>query len=296
MEIRLQKIADYLGYSYQPPALKLIKKNKFNILCMALTNQGQREKNEDYYKIIFHPLDDSLMMVLIADGVGGYSNGDIASFFACESLNDFFQNSSLDDINDTKLFSQKIKETLAQINEKILEVPYYIGETTLSGIVINKNDIIMIQIGDSRIYTYDESLKQVSVDESDAYVLYQKGLLLKDDIRFVAGNNYINNALGDRFYKQAPLSIVAKNKVKALLLTTDGITDIVSDKVLNQVFAEHFISNPEKILEIVIDKAINGPKEIISEEIDDRIYQASESSLYEIIPGKDNATAVLTLI
>ena len=298
MNIRLFKIAENLGVPCQELAPKIVRKNKFNkLLYSAATNKGSRINNEDYYKIIVHPLDSSLLMAIVADGVGGYSGGEIASLFISEKLAFFFKNSQPLEINNTDLFSLKLQEELQRLNEEMLKNAYYIGATTLSCAVINKNDIIICEVGDSRIYTYNGNLlKQVTEDESEVWQLYKSGLVLKDDLRFITGNNIITNALGDCLYKPAQLNVLNKNETQALLLTTDGVTDILSDNVLNKIFSEMFTLIPEKITEIIVEEAVGGKKDTVSDEAVERICAGDRYPIYETSPGKDNATAVLTLV
>ncbi len=298
MDIRLFNITDHLGVSYKELSPKLIKKNKHNkLLFTAETNKGNRLNNEDYYKVTLYPLDSNLIMSIVADGVGGYSGGEIASLYVTEKLSEFFKKCSIEEINDTGLFVWEILNELKKINKKMLDEAYYVGETTLSCSVLNKNNIIIFQIGDSRIYTYNgDSLNQVTKDDSEVWTIYQEEKILKDDLRFVSGNNIITNALGDPFYKEPKIIILDRDYIKALLLTTDGVTDIVSDKILNQAFMKMFAVNPEKITEFIVHEAVNGKKEVISEDVAERILEANEIYLYETNPGKDNATAVLTLV
>lgn len=299
--VRKLKIIDSLGIPYQELPLKLIKKNKFNkLLYCAMTDIGNspyRENNEDYYGVFSHPLDSNLLMSVIADGVGGYSYGEVASLYATERMGIFFRKMPLEEVNNTKLFCLKLKEEVCKINADILKAPYYIGATTLSCAVINKDSIIVLSIGDSRVYTYDEALVQVSEDESEVWKdYYQKGLISKDELRFIRGNNVITNALGDSLYTSPKIKVLNKDNIRALLLTTDGVTDILPDTVLNQIFLEEFMSNPEMIVPTIIEKAVNGEKEILDEEMEYKIYDIGGYPKYEINPGKDNATAVLTLV
>lgn len=80
---------DYLKLGIPSPELplRLVRKNKFNkVLYAASTNNGGRFNNEDYYKIIMHPLDSNLLMTITIAGVGGYSAGEIASLFVSKKL------------------------------------------------------------------------------------------------------------------------------------------------------------------------------------------------------------------
>ena len=298
MNVRLLKIAENLVVPFESLPLKLVKKNKFNqLLYSASTNKGHRLENEDYYKITEHPLDSDVLMIVVSDGVGGYSAGEVASLFISEKLSLFFRSLTLEEINNTQLFCLKLRDELHNINEEMLKNAYYVGEATLSCAVINENDIIICQVGDSRIYTYNgDKLKQVTEDESEVWSLYKDGLVLKEDLRFISGNNIITNALGDSLYNPAQINVLNKYACEALLLTTDGVTDILSDKTLNQIFREMFILNPEEITDIIVKEATSGKKETVNEEIIERICDSDRYPMDETNPGKDNATAVLTLV
>ena len=296
-KLRKLKIAETLGIPFQELKPKIVKKDQYNkLLYVASTNKGLRENNEDYYKVSIHPQDPNLIMALVADGVGGYAAGEIASFYVAERLNQFFISLAPEEINDSNPFILKLKKEFEKINQEMLNNASYLGVTTLSCAFITKDHLIIAQIGDTRIYTYNQTLTQITDDESEVWPFYQDGLILKDDIRFISGNNVITNAIGDALYLPAKIRVLTNNAIQALLLTTDGITDILSEKTLNQLFHQYFLKDPEKVIEQIIQLSIYGNQETITDEIEERILLANQYSLYETKPGKDNATAVLTIL
>lgn len=300
-KIKLINICNDLGIRFQNVKPKMIKTDKYqNLICYGKTDIGTnkiRKNNDDYYNVFIHPVDESLIMSIVADGVGGFSNGDIASLYVTEKLGKFFYSLTPGKINNTKNFCLMLQTELNQINKSMCKFPTFLGFTTLSCAIINQNDIVIANVGDSRIYTYDEQgIKQITDDDSEVWAnFYQTGLVKKADMRFITGDNIITNAFGDNFYTPVNVQSFNHDKIKALLLTTDGVTDIVSDEILQTIFQNN-LTNPIKVIDTIIDLAIHSKHELITEEIEERIWEVGGYPRFEICPGKDNATAILTLI
>lgn len=104
----------------------------------SLTDIGySRKRNEDYLLI-----QDNLF--LVADGCGGHSDGNIASELACKS---FAQDIVIDEnINDLDIIKKCLEShnALKNVNPDMA--------TTLSGVIILKNNCITFNIGDSPIF------------------------------------------------------------------------------------------------------------------------------------------------
>lgn len=82
-----------------------------------LSNIGGRDKNDDYADYVYK--ENYYGAWIVADGLGGYADGDIASKIAIDtSLNNFVQNSSIEAVNINKIFSEANKAVLnAQANK-----------------------------------------------------------------------------------------------------------------------------------------------------------------------------------
>ncbi len=249
----------------------------------------KRKNNEDFYGIFTHPENRNLVLAALADGMGGYENGDKASSFAITEIGKAFKQSSAKEINNTNNYQQYLEQKIKEINKNLKT-----GGTTLTGAVINENDILTFNIGDSRTYGYKDKLTQLTDDDSYLWPLYKAGKIYKDDIRFISGNNIMNEALDGLPYEIHPkYKIVKKEKYDMLLLTSDGIHDILSDSYMEATIKD-YMSLPSSIVYKLVFDSLNHQEEI-SDDALKRIENITGTPFHETGPGKDNATAILVL-
>ena len=181
----------------------------------AESHIGQRKVNEDYFLI-----DESLGLYIIADGVGGLEKGEIASRIACDTI------------------ASGIKSGLGLSEAVYLAHRTIIGEikhdqhkqgmaTTIVAVLFNKNAYEIIWVGDSRVYLWDESLKQITKDDSYVELLLENGHIGLEELETHPDRNVISQALGIE-RKQIALNknsgTLAKDQI--LLLCTDGLYSI----------------------------------------------------------------------
>ena len=278
----------------------LEKNNK--IVAVAKSDIGQVKKNnEDFYGVFTNQKDENLILVAVADGLGGHKAGEEASKFVIKSLGEFFKQCSPAEINDSEKYQKKLNKAIKKINSHLNKTIKKInknikeGDTTLTGAIINENDLIIFNIGDSRTYGYDQKLTQLTDDDSILWKIYKKGYIQKNDIRFTSFNCLVTNSMDDSFIPIHPkYKIVKDNPYSALLVTSDGVHDILSDETMGKIINSNY-ENPEKLINEIVKRAVYGNKERITEDTKKRLKKPFVPIFSEITPGKDNATAVLVL-
>lgn len=201
--------------------------------CGVVSKQGQvRDRNEDSYLVDSR---DELDILVVADGMGGHQDGDMASFLAVEVIDNYNFNSSN--------LLEEIKNSIEKANGKILREsrekigPCNMGTTLTLGII--KDRILTVgHIGDSRAYLFrDNNLEQITSDHSFVGELLRKNLINKEEARNHPKKNLLTKALGleegievDSFKLELKASDV-------LLLCSDGLTNMVADQKIKEVLA-----------------------------------------------------------
>jgi len=130
---------------------------------------GQRENNEDACLVL--KLGDRGLFLAVADGMGGYEGGEIASNLILLKIKQFLEKNYHDSLKPENLKSILTDcFELAQytIHQKILEEPSLHGMgTTLTALIIYDNYYAYGNIGDSRIYLITpEFTHQITVDHT----------------------------------------------------------------------------------------------------------------------------------
>ena len=133
------------------------------------TNVGKRRNNED--SLCKVQINENLLLLAVADGMGGAIGGEKASKIAIETLINTFKNHPSS--NNSGLLKQLFRLAYQEIQERIAaEVRHDpslkgMGTTLNATLIIDGNKVIYSNLGDSRIYLMHRgNLKQLSKDHS----------------------------------------------------------------------------------------------------------------------------------
>jgi protein phosphatase len=197
----------------------------------ALTDPGVvRSHNEDNIAA-----DAEAGFVILADGMGGYNAGEVASGIAVTMLAEGLRSVLRDGLPDRDmglLVKSEIEKTNAAIYQAAQSQPQLSGMgTTLVSALFHDNRITVAHIGDSRLYRYrDERLEQITRDHSLLQEQIDSGMVSREDARLSHNKNLVTRALG-----VDPMVAVEVQEHEALpgdiyLLCSDGLNDMVGDE------------------------------------------------------------------
>jgi len=259
-------------------------------ILKSITDVGLiRKHNEDCVLAINHPKNSKIKLLIVADGMGGKSDGEIASNFLVNEIEKIFKTKSPKTLNDTDKTIEILKECIKVINRKLIKKygPNHLG-TTLTLALVNVKKTIILNVGDSRSYTYkNKKLLQETSDNSDAWDYYKNGKVKKDDLRYFRNNSLINACIG-LFEEFCDISVkVINNNYEMILLFSDGVTDLLTDKKLTKLIRR---TPKEKLLEKIIYEAVNVDQKLKVPYHLKRKYLANY-----MIPktGRDNTSGVI---
>ena len=248
-----------------------------------------REKNEDAVLCIRHPRNKNVKILLVADGMGGKNHGDMAANYVVNSIGKWFSEKELKVLNDTELVEKLLKRYIKNLNTRLINK---FGEnnvgTTLTMALINLKETLIVNIGDSRTYIYkNKKLIQVTEDDADVWMYYKYGGVKKDDLRFFAINNIINSCIGINNEMCKITTLTIKNDYEMLLLFTDGVTDMLTDKRLLKIIQK---SKDEELLNNIIYEAVE-----VDQHLKVPLYLKRKFNLKFIVPfnGRDNASGAI---
>lgn len=135
------------------------KEKCLELIGSAYWDIGERERNED--SLIFEKVKSCrkyITLVAVADGIGGLSEGEVASGYVVERLVEFFHEKLIPEMNRRhSLFGNvnMIKGCLYGISKSMCEYAerkrISMG-TTLSMMIIGQNRYILVQLGDSAVF------------------------------------------------------------------------------------------------------------------------------------------------
>jgi protein phosphatase len=186
--------------------------------------------------------------MVVADGMGGAAGGEVASRTAIHALVDLFLRTPswimrLDEQQIEK-FERRMEQRFQKITESLAELaegnPQLFGMgTTMTFAATLGDDILIAHVGDSRAYLFrDGRLNRLTRDHTVAQALVADGLIDASQ----AAQHHLRHALTNVLGGQGARVEVDFNELRlhngdAILLATDGLTDMVSDAAISEVLA-----------------------------------------------------------
>lgn len=227
---------------------------------IAKTDVGKkRSNNEDAFFTKMYNEDISLYIV--ADGLGGYESGEVASNILIQVFSECFEQSikNIDsNITDVKVKSI-LTSALLTANEKIYKLEKtdakYKGMGTTIVLVTKIYDkIYYLSVGDSRLYFLDEKLSYIKqVTEDDTYVneLLRTNVIGPEEAKDHPQKHVLTKAIG--IFSKIDVTVRKINaKSGYLLLCTDGLTNMLTDiEILNNFKKYRF----DELAEGLVSKA-----------------------------------------
>lgn len=217
---------------------------------VAKTDVGKkRENNEDNYYVKMY--NENLALVIVADGLGGYESGEVAS----KMLTDIFSKYIDENIEKLKKFDEKkiekfLKDTLNKSNQLIYDLEKtdakYKGMGTTVVLVVKVNDkIYYFSVGDSRIYYVDNKLSSVNqITEDDTYVneLIKTNIIDKADADTHPKKHILTKAVG--VFKEIEFKINTFDKRDGyLILCSDGLYNMITSEEIINIFSKNKFEN-----------------------------------------------------
>ena len=202
------------------------------------TDQGRvRAHNED--AVCVHP---ELGLVVVADGVGGASAGEVASRLAVETIAGCFARQSLPRGNRDlalSLAESAVGEANRAVWERAQETPGCVGMgTTVVMGFAGADWLAHANVGDSRLYRLrGGELEQLSHDHSFIQDVVDQGFFRsrEDARRYGIGDNILTRALGSAREVKIHCGSVDTGPGDLFLFCTDGLSGLVPAEWLRQV-------------------------------------------------------------
>ena len=202
---------------------------------------------------------DEIKLYIVADGMGGYKGGEIASSLAVKSVKNFVFNNFKKSRKDRESILQLLKAAIEYANmivyEKSKEDPELqdMG-TTLDACLIYNNKVFIGHVGDSRVYRIRKNfMRKLTSDHSYVEKLVKEGTITKEEAYNHPKKNMLMKALGCNSLVQPDLICKGFLKDDILLMCSDGLTNMLRDNEIYNIL----LKNPDKPVEALIRNANN---------------------------------------
>jgi len=216
-----------------------IKSLSAKIKFAEITNTGMvREHNEDAIGS-----NNDMGLMVLADGMGGYNAGEVASGIAVQTISDLaIDGAAREERNDidphTGLMRQTIvlRDAVSRANKIIFQTAQSQTHcegmgTTLVAAMFYDNKISLAHVGDSRAYRLrGGKFEQLTMDHSLLQELVDRGFYSEEEAQRSTNRNYVTRALGVEPTVEVEVQEYEVLTDDIYLLCSDGLPDMVEDE------------------------------------------------------------------
>jgi protein phosphatase len=206
----------------------------------------RRDHNEDTYGA-----EPEFGLWLVADGMGGHEQGEVASAIARDTvIGEVANGNNLPDA--IRVAAQRI---IDHSNERQSTLPM---GTTLVAAELKDNHYVVAWVGDSRVYHWNGALTQITSDHSYVQELVDQGAITAEQARTHPHRNVVTQALGVTEPATLRVDTVEGDlgPNEQLMLCSDGLSEEVDDEYIAHIMGKEI--TPQESVEYLILAALDG--------------------------------------
>ena len=204
----------------------------------SITDIGRRrEKNQDYIFSSDIPLGSLSCLYLVADGMGGHQAGELASKNTAEAVVEYVAQAG--DGDPEEILRGAIHDANAKVRQLAASHREYYGMgTTLVGCTICGDTLLVANVGDSRLYTFKDELKQITEDHSLVEEMVRAGTLDRKLARIHPERNVITRAIGVEDAVKPDFFRVPLDECGLVLMCSDGLYSMTEEEEIIEVLRQ----------------------------------------------------------
>lgn len=220
--------------------------------------------------------DTRLGLAVVADGMGGYKSGEVASAIAVQLIRDEMSlaaaNGGLRGHGEGGLSraSQLLRTAVEHANSEVYrtaqEVPQCQGMgTTVVAVLYHGDKVSIAHVGDSRVYRLrGEEFRQITRDHSLIQELIDRGFFTPEEAAENTPKNLVTRALGIEHHVDVDIQEQDVADGEIYLLCSDGLNDMVDDEEIRLTLSKYSANLSEAADELVRLANAKGGKDNVS--------------------------------
>jgi len=249
--------------------------NRLNIRAIAMSDVGSvRTNNEDSARFTFLDGSATDFVAAIADGMGGYERGEVASAMMTDAVCDSaLLRRGCGAAADPK---RRLAELLISANSRIRsawrQTRAPMG-TTCSLLLIEKRKVWCAHVGDSRIYRLNKrGLQRLTTDQTVVAELLRQGRLTAQEAAAHPDRNVLTQAVGTTDNLRPDVFAVKRvRRGDRFLLCSDGLHSMADDADIEQRLAMPSLRRAAaSLIELAIERGGYDNVSLIIVEINDK--------------------------
>lgn len=228
--------------------------------CYGSSVIGQRQSNQD--SIACHSANNKhAALIAVADGMGGYKGGDIASQLAIESIEqgplELLQSTAfagITELDQALIFSaQQANDLIHQRRSE--EAKHAKMGTTLTAALLQDGQLSLVHIGDSRCYRFRQGkLQQLTEDHNLAQQMVNDKTLLANELESHPYSHILTRALGVSQQVDISQQLFDVQVGDSYLICSDGFFQVLNDQDITAVLEQQ--ASLEQTVKVLLDQCI----------------------------------------
>jgi serine/threonine protein phosphatase PrpC len=212
-------------------------------ICLQ-TDLGMVRRNNEDRGIYKRPSDPEVAaakgtLIIVADGMGGASAGEVASEMAVKIIPEAYYSSPK---APALALKEAVESASGEIHRTAQTDPELRGMgTTCVAMAVLLPEVFVAYVGDSRLYLLrDDSFYQLTEDHTVVNEMVRKGIITRDQARHHEERNVLSMSMGGRpeitaSYWEKPMLVRAGDR---LLVCSDGLHDLVGDLEMQAIITD----------------------------------------------------------
>ncbi|MHB8852673.1 MAG: PP2C family protein-serine/threonine phosphatase [Ignavibacteriaceae bacterium] len=189
----------------------------------------------------------------IADGMGGYAHGGLASSLALETFFEtFYEANGADTIQKFRIGIQNANLSVYQAAQRLAS-----GRmgTTITTVNIIGHNLYIGHVGDSRAYLIrDNKSTCLTNDHTQVGSLVRMKILAPEKVRTHAQRSVLEKCLGPSLFIQPDIFKIPVQNDDVIILSTDGVWSVIQDNEFAELTKT--TNNPEKLGQEIVELAM----------------------------------------
>lgn len=224
----------------------------------GLTDTGVVRKNNQDTFFCSVENEGKQAVFVVCDGMGGANAGNVASDIAAS----VFKEHILKHIRPSmsgKYMESILKNAINFANYETYQTALTSREysgmgTTLVGGFINNDDLVLVNVGDSRAYIIDEEgIRKITIDHSVVEEMLLRGEITEEEAKDHPRRNLITRALGTDERVKSDIYTYKIEPGSKVLLCSDGLSNMMSNDEMKEIIESS--ESSQAACENLIDKA-----------------------------------------
>jgi protein phosphatase len=222
----------------------------------------KRTHNEDSILV-----DEPMHIFLLADGMGGHQAGEVASYLAVKESYAWLKE-NIDKARSNEDVSNLLVESLLKAHHLVkagsaTDINLAGMGTTFIQMLLVGNNAHICHVGDSRAYHLGSEIKRITQDHTSEMYFVKNGVP-EEGYLPVQKMRVLTQAVGGQTTPVPEIKQIKLNPKDILLLCSDGLTDMLSDKEIESVIQKYRNNLPVTADNLIREANDNGGIDNIS--------------------------------